>query len=455
MRNCIRATGAALCLWPFALAAQTSPELAGVLQRLDRLERENRDLARQVQELKEQLAAGNHPANSVDPPPPQPAPASQPTAEERLDIQERRLDELAQSKVEASQKFPIRLTGMALFNSFLNSRGNNGAEYPTVAAPAPELGGATLRQTIIGLEFGDSKTFWGASVRGNLYMDFFTGTPPLAQTFRLRTGSIELDWKNTTLLVGQEKPIFNPRDPTSLAQVGVSPLTGTGNLWLWLPQVRLEERVSFTHDTGLRARVGVLETHEVPPYENVPVPGGVTPARPGWEGRFEFYHNLDENRRLEIAPGFHYSITHAGGISIPSSLFSLDWFFNPWRRLEFTGAFYSGQNVGNLGTGGINQSYVIYDHEGEAIRTKGGWGQLTLHTVPRIDLHLFAGQQDFSTTLLNPGDIGKNLLFGANLFFRIAPNVIVAPEISQLRTVYLVRGTVINNHYDLAVAYLF
>jgi len=212
----------------------------------------------------------------------------------------------------------------------------------------------------VGLEFHDPKTFWDGTVHGSVYMDFFAGTAPLGQTFRLRTGSIQIDWKTTSLMVGQEKPIFNPREPSSLAQVGISPLTGAGNLWLWIPQVRVEQDFSFGAATGLRARMGVVETHEVPPYENTAVPGGLAPARPGLEGRFEFFHNLDGNRKLEIAPGFHSSVTHAGGVSIPSNLFSLDWFFNPWRRLEFSGAFYSGQNVANLGTGQINQGYSLY-----------------------------------------------------------------------------------------------
>ena len=46
-------------------------------------------------------------------------------------------------------------------------------------------------------------------------------------------------------------------------------------------------------------------------------------------------------------------------------------------------------------------------------------------------------------------------MFGGNLYFRIAPNVLMGPEISQLRTVYLGQGTRRNNHYDLALAYLF
>ena len=37
----------------------------------------------------------------------------------------------------------------------------------------------------------------------------------------------------------------------------------------------------------------------------------------------------------------------------------------------------------------------------------------------------------------------------------LAPNVILALETTQLRTTYLSQGVRINNHYDLALAYLF
>ena len=451
IRACIKVIGVACCLWPMALAAQTSSEMAAILERLDRLERENRELAKEVQELKSQLAT-QPAAPPAAPAAPQPA---APSVEERLDIQERRIDEQAQSKVEAEHKFPVRLTGMVLFNAFLNSRGNDNTDYPTVAAPAPERAGGTIRQTIIGLEFHGPQTFWGGNVHGSLYMDFFTGTAPLAQTFRLRTGDIEIKWKTRGIMVGQEKPIFNPREPDSLAYVGFSPLTGAGNLWLWIPQVRVEQDLSFGSTTGVRAFMGFVQTRETPPYDNTPVPGNLAPSRPGLEGRYELYHKFDDVRHLEIAPGFHYSITHAGGVSIPSNLFSTDWFYNPWRVVEITGVFYTGQNLSNLGTGAINQGYVLYGHHGFAIQSKGGWAQLTLHALPRLDLHIYSGQQDDRNSQLAANDIGKNLVFGANLFFRIAPNVTLAPEFDQLRTVYIGHGTVINNRYDLALAYRF
>jgi hypothetical protein len=155
-----------------------------------------------------------------------------------------------------------------------------------------------------------------------------------------------------------------------------------------------------------------------------------------------------------MAAGFHTSTTHAGGTAIPSSLVSLDWFFNPWKRLEFTGAFYSGTNVAHLGSGtrqgfGASGKYVY------GVDSRGGWGQVTLHLARLWDVHLFTGQVDDANHRLSAGAIGKNLLYGGNLYFRIAPNVLTGIETTQVRTMYLGQGLRINNHYDLALAYFF
>ena len=46
----------------------------------------------------------------------------------------------AQTKVEASQKLPITLTGMVLFNAWMNGRATGGAEFPTTASHQQLLG---------------------------------------------------------------------------------------------------------------------------------------------------------------------------------------------------------------------------------------------------------------------------------------------------------------------------
>jgi hypothetical protein len=455
----LRLPFAVVLFFPAFLHAQTSPEMARILDRLDRLEAQNHELLEEIRSLRAELgSAGNGhittPANpstaEVGTPP---APVS---VEQRLEIQEQRTDEMAQSKVESSQKFPLRLTGMALFNAFSNSRQSGGSEYPTIAsATGVSHDGATVRQTILGLQYQGPATLWGGHLQGSVYMDFFSGAAPLGQTVRLRTASIELDWATRSILVGVEKPIFNPREPSSLAQVGISPLTGAGNLWLWVPQVRLEQDLRLGNRSGLNAQIGAVQTSEVGPYAGSQPVGFVEPNRPGLEGRFEFFHKFDEERRFELAPGFHVSTTHAGGLSIPSQVFSADWLFRPFHALELTGAFYNGHNVALLGTGTVPQGFFVYEGRATGIRSAGGWGQLTIHALPRVDLHLFTGQRDDWNSELNAGAIGKNLVYGANLFYRLSPNVLLGWETSQTRTVYLGQGTRINNHYDLALGYLF
>jgi len=458
MERRLRLPLAAAVLFPAFLHAQTSPEMARILERLDRLESQNQELLEEIRMLRAEVgSARGEPAAAPLPETAAAAASAAPaTVEQRLDIQEQRTAEQAQSKVESSQKFPIRVTGMALFNAFVNSNQSGGYEYPTAASPTgPAHDGATIRQTIIGLQYQGPETLWGGHVQGSVYMDFFSGTPPLGQTFRLRTGSIELDWASRSIMVGVEKPIFNPREPSSLAQVGISPLTGAGNLWLWMPQVRLEQDLSLGASSGVHAQMGVVQTTEIGPYAGSDPVGAVEPWRPGLEGRFEFFHKIDDERRFELAPGFHVSTTHAGGFSIPSQIVSADWLFRPAHLLEFTGAFYSGQNVAPLGTGLVPQGFLIYRGQARAIHSTGGWGQFTIHAARRLDVHFFTGERDDRSSELDMGALGKNLVYGANVYFRFAPNVLLGWEASQTRTVYRGQGTLINNHYDLALGYLF
>jgi hypothetical protein len=412
------------------------------MDRLDRLEKQNQSLAEEVRQLRQELAETR----------------GQPPLAEKVAVDQSRVDELAQSKVEASQRFPIRVTGMALFNGFLNSRGSGGQEYPTFAWPGNQSsGGGSFYQTTLGLEYSGPQTFLGGSVHGNVYMDFAGGSgTPLDLGFRLRTGEIEIDWADRSIMVGQESPIFAPREPASLAQVEFAPLSGAGNLWAWMPQVRFEQKIRFTGETGVRAQFGAVETSEISPYQQsgpyTPVP---EPARPGIEGRFEFYHRFqhDDGPRIEIAPGFHTSITHVAGTSVPSNLFSLDWFANPLSKLEVTGAFFSGQNVAPVG--GLQGYTILPGGIAIPIHSKGGWSQLTLLAASRLSFHIFSGLEDGRAADLGNYAIGRNWLFGANMFFRLAPNVLAGAEVSQARTNYIDSRLRINNHYDLALAYLF
>jgi len=437
-----------ILLVPGLLPAQTaSPDLrqidlGQIIQRLDRLEQQNRSLAEEVRQLHQELAEARG----------QPAKAA-PPLDEKVAVGESRVEELALSKVEASQRFPIRVTGMALFNGFLNSKGSGGQEYPTYAWRGTKAsGGGSFYQSTVGLEYSGPQAFLGGKVHGSVYMDFLPDPDnPSYWGFRLRTGEIEIDWANRSIMAGVESPIFAPRQPASLAQVQVAPLAGAGNLWLWIPQVRFEQKIRFTDQTGVRGQFGAVQTAEIRPYEHGAHPP--EPVRPGIEGRFDFYHGSEDGRRIEVAPGFHTSVTHVVGTSVSSNLFSLDWFANPLSKLEFSGAFFSGQNVGPLG--GLQGYTILPSGAAIPVHTKGGWGQLTVPATSRLSFHIFSGLENDRAADLAANAIHRNWLYGANFFYRLAPNVLLGAEVSQARTAYIDNRPRLNNHYDLALAYLF
>jgi len=54
-------------------------------------------------------------------------------------------------------------------------------------------------------------------------------------------------------MFGQEAPLAAERNPRSLASVGVPDFTSAGNLWLWIPQVRLTAEYGYTLRLAVQA----------------------------------------------------------------------------------------------------------------------------------------------------------------------------------------------------------
>jgi len=216
----------------------------------------------------------------------------------------------------------------------------------------------------------------------------------------------------------------------------------------------VEHTTAFARNTGVTSRVGILQTREPTPFAGSTFTGPLEGSRPAFEGRFEFFHRIDDDHRFAIAPGFHVSTTHAAGASVPSRLISADWLLKPMRLFDITGAFYTGENVAPLGNG-YQQGFLVRYGKPVAVHSTGGWGQLTLRPLPRVDVHLFSGLQDDRNSDLTVGRIGRNVQYGGNVFYRLAPNVLLGVEASQIRTWYVGQLLRINNHYDLALAYYF
>ena len=128
----------AALLLPAALCAQSRPDMQQILERLQKLEDQNREMMAEIHALREALAgAPTAPQAAQVPPPSGPEPTPDTHLDERVAVNEQRIKDQDQSKVEAEHKLPIRLSGMLLFNAFTNGRNGGGQEYPVVAAATP------------------------------------------------------------------------------------------------------------------------------------------------------------------------------------------------------------------------------------------------------------------------------------------------------------------------------
>jgi len=410
------------------LAAQ---DLAAILARLEKLESENRELKQEVKQLRE-LVEGK------------------PSVPERLDIVERRVEEQAQTKVEAPSRFPLELTGTALFQTFYNTKGANSIDVPTTAAASPgrAAGGATVRQSIIGLRYHGPQTLWGGKISGSLMMDFWDGNTEGATTpFRIRTADFTVDWASRSVSLGLMKPLISPHNPNSMAYIGITPLTSAGNLWRWQPQVRFEQRAGW-----FKGQAAVMQTNE----DSTGAPTNLLSSRrrPSLELRAAAAKSFAGDRSFEIGVGTHMSESRVGSQSLPSRIVSADWLVTPLSKLTLTGTFFNGENVHHLGS--LRQSFRIAANGfATTVHSTGGWAQISVAATSRITFNGFAGIHDDRDSDLNRGQNGRNRNAGANVMYRMAPNVVLTFEGLQIRSNYV--GTVNRrmNRYDLSIAYLF
>ena len=428
------------------------PDLRRVVERLERLEEQNKQLLSEVRALREELSGKRATEAAAQEPP------SAPPLTERVEVLEQRSADHEQSKLETEHRMPVQLSGMLLFNAFANGRNASGTQMPLVAGLTPDaspITGGTFRQSIFGFKFQGPKIFAGGEVTGSVSLDLFAGSGvPLNQALRLRVATVDLNWANTTVSVAHDKPLMAPREPVSLAQMGVSPLTAAGNLWFWQPQIRAEQRFHFGDSTGLRAQLGVIQTSEASATTPTEYLGTLASTRPGLEGRFELWHRFRNSARIEIAPGFHVSSTHVAGKILPARVYSVDWLIRPFSRVDLTGTWFYNQNSTILG--GLRPGLLFLPNE--VVRPVIGsaeWAQLTIRATSRATLNFYGGQASNHASDVRTGNILSNRTLAVNIIYKLGTNVLASFEVYQARSQYVDFGRRLVPHYDLALAYLF
>ena len=364
----------------------------------------------------------------------------------------------------------VQLTGMVLVNGFWNSSAVSNSDLPLAATPdsiGVKGGGATVRQTRIGILVNDPDVL-GGTFTGEIDADFWGGQQASSgdRTFpllRLRRVTGEVDWTHVQLMFGQEVPLVSPRNPRSLAAVGFPEFSGSGNLWLWIPQVRLTVETGYS--LRLAAQVAVL----------APTAGTAQPAfftvldsaertsHPYLEGRVRVgWGPTDDPSEFAIGvhEGWLKSLDSLSGDSIQVSQALTADARVVLGPVEILGEAFIGQALAGLGGGGIGQNFGA---DGVAVHTKGGWLQLNARPTRGWMLGAGCGMDDprdsdiatpGDSTYLTKGGRLRNLACEGHVDWRPPGPLVFGFEFRQIRTTYLT-GEARANHLNLAIGYRF
>jgi hypothetical protein len=340
-------------------------------------------------------------------------------AEAAIELLREQLAGESESAVHTKSRLRLELSAQVLTNAFVTLGRVNNADVPqTALAPAADATpptndalGLSLRQTRIGAEVSVADVLGGA-FSGDLEIDLFGGAQyqpgdrPLFPEPRLRTAHARLIWSRTELMAGSDAPLISMLNPMSLASVGIPGFSAAGNLWNWLPQVRVTQELARV-GAGSRSVRWAIQGALITPYANTIAEGdpdgvdaGERSGRPAIEARLRAQWGDEEERAItgsamigdrggEIGIGMHRGwIATARGTLEVSRAVSLDAHVVPMRGVELRGEAYAGRLLRGLGGGGIAQNFGTVDPTappgslGLPVSDVAGWAQLNVQPHP-------------------------------------------------------------------------
>ena len=408
--------------------------------------------------------------------------ARQERLEEQYELLTGKIDDQYQTKVESGSKYKVRLSGLLLMNAYTTRGAPLNSDLPgLVDAPDP-LGrsnntGFSLRQSQIGLEvFGPQIA--GAKTHGELQADFAGGFPPAPNgvvfgLMRLRTATIHLDWQHTSVVAGQDSPFFSALSPTSFATVAEPAFAYSGNLWTWIPQIRVEHRLTLSENSNFTLQGGILDgfNGERPLYSYGRAPqAGEYSRQPGYAGRIAWSHDLF-GQPLTVGAGGYYTRQNWGfGRNINGWASTLDWMAPFGKRLSLSGEFYRGQALGGLGAAAY-QSALFSSNPTDptsrvrALETIGGWSQLKFRASSKLEFNAAAGQDNpfaseirafpFSAYTANTNAVARNQSELFNFIYRPRSDLIFSAEYRHIATYQIDNSRYTADQVNLVMGILF
>ena len=451
-----------------------SSALAITHQQLEQSQQEMEQLREELSQIKKLLAAtqsgsveSSSSASAVD--------TAKATAAAIEDLQERQQTVESQvkvhdqTKVESSSKYPLHVTGLILFNSFVNRGIVDNIDLPEAALSNQNnttgngSAGASFRQTILGLQ-GYGPKIAGARTSADVDLDFFAGLAygsyaTSAGTVRMRTASINLDWSHDSIQAGLMAPLISPLSPTSYAMVAEPALAGAGNLWTWAPQLRYAHQIPLSPGLGLQLEFGLWDPPTAGYSTNelfrVPSPSEAS-KQPGYESRVSYGSFVGDHPFQIGISGYYSRQSYSGNQRVDSWAGTADWRVPLGSRFEISGEGYRGKALGGLG-GGVYKDVLfgIYAPTGlnayRGLNAVGGWTQFKTHFTQALETNVSIGldngyAEDFHEFIFPPTVTAtqlraRNKMVFGNLIFRPKTYLILSPEYRRIWT-WPIYGTV-------------
>jgi hypothetical protein len=475
-----------------------STALAATQKQIEQSQRQMQELQQQLLELRQQMRAGgtsssdssstsaSAPANAALPSG-APSPDAIAAIQEQQQVVESEVKQLDQTKVESTSKYPVRVTGLILFNSFLNRGAADNTDLPAFALrPTSTSGngslGAGLRQTILGIE-GDGPRIANARTSASVSLDFFssvsyTSYGTSAGVVRMRTARVGFDWANDSLQVGMVAPLLSPRSPDSFATVAEPSMAGAGNLWTWAPELRYTHRFPVQEGNRFQFEFGLWDSPAAGYNSNVLFRTS-SPAelseQPAYESRVSYGAVRDHG--LQLGLGGYYSRQaypgyqgYVGTENLDSWASTADWRLPLGPHFEITGEGYRGRSIAGLGGGVYKDAVTGTDpvtgspvlHPLNAI---GGWTQFKSRFSSSLETNFIIGQDDgfandFHAVVQSPTANAtqlraRNKMVVANLIFRPKTYIILSPEYRRIWSWPISGSSSTLDVYTLSIGYQF
>ena len=382
------------------------------------------------------------------------------TAEEAMPLVRAQLAEQAQSKVESTSKYSMKLFGSIVSNTFLNTGEPNWLDLGNVVVPTPAglpagSFSSSLRQSRVGAAI-DGPAVGSMKTSGVIALDFFGGVPnfPTGQVMglpRLLYAFMRLDGEKTAIEIGQDHAIFAPKNPTSLAGASFPLLFRSGNLYLRAPQLRAERLLASGSLGEVHLAAGILAPvagdNDLSGYQFVPQNfAGERSRRPAVETRVSWRARPAgpyESPAWEIGTSNHYSRERYVAGLIPSWAEAFD-FDGTVGRFGAGGEFFVGKNIDTFG-GSIGQN----------AKSRGGFAEARFAATRQWDFNGGYGTDRLYDRLRFPGNLSGNSSIFANTIYRVTPEFAMSLEWRRLATKPSAAAMRRNNHFNLTFAYAF